>query len=269
MTGLQQRPITKCGLDENGRFLSGSQHPDWKDFLEPELENARFGSWTIVSRKIERRGKHFYVRVRCDCGAEDWKLLNNLREGKSTACRPCSTRERHRKAGNMLVNSPAEKSLQGRITAIMQRCTNPKDRNWKNYGGRGIRFKFSSLKECADYLISLHPAEGWKGYEVDRIDNNGHYEPGNLRRVTSAVNLQNRRRTVWVEYLGQKVVQAHLWHLIKTDHPDFSFGPAKVRTLLEQGMRPEDIPSYVRHGKRVSTTFVTPDPAIVSLYRDA
>jgi hypothetical protein len=72
-----------------------------------------------------------------------------------------------------------------------------------------------------------------------------------------------------VQYRGQRVVQAHLWHLIKTDHPNFSFGPAKVRTLLQQGMKPEDIPNYVRQGKRVSTTSETPDPGIVSLYRDA
>lgn len=105
------------------------------------------------------------------------------------------------------------------------------------------------------------------GYEVDRIDNNGHYRPGNIRRATQALNRQNRRRTVWVEYHGQRVVQAHLWHLIKTDYPEFSFGPAKVRTLLKQGMKPEDIPSYQRCGGRRSTTLDTPDPVIVSLYR--
>jgi hypothetical protein len=267
MTGLQQQQTTKCGLDESGRFLSGSRHPDWKDLLEPELENARFGSWTIVSRNIQRRGKHIYANVRCDCGKEDWKVLDNLRRGLSTACRPCSTTARHHKAGNMIISSEAERTLQGRITAIIQRCTNPNDKNWKNYGGRGIEFRFSSTKECADYLTSLHPAEDWRGLEIDRIDNNRHYEAGNLRRATQAQNRQNRRKTRWVSYNGQMVVKNHLWHLIKTDFPAFDFGPGKVRTLVEQGMDPNDIPQYTRVGYRMSTTSKTPDPAIVSLYR--
>jgi hypothetical protein len=268
MMGSRRQKITPFGLDEKGRFLSGSQHPDWKDLLEPELENARFGSWTITSREIERRGKHIYARVRCDCGTEDLVFLSNLTRGLSTRCTSCRTKERHRKAGNMLLNSREERLLQKRVESVFQRCNNPNDKGYRNYGARGIRCLFPSKKQLLDYLLSLHPAKDWMGYEVDRIDNNGHYEPGNLRRATQAVNRQNRRRTVWVEYLGQRVVQSHLWHLIKKDHPAFQFGPGKVRTLLEQGMKPEDIPNYARRGKRVSTTFVTPDHAIVSLYRE-
>lgn len=267
MTGSRQPQITKCGLDENGRFLSGSQHPDWKDLLEPEWESARFGSWTVVSRKIQRRGKHIYIQVRCDCGTQDWKLWDNIRRGLSTRCASCRTKERHRKAGNMLIRSPEERLLQGRITSIIQRCNNPSDKNYQNYGGRGICFKFQSIKECADYLTSLHRAEDWGGYEIDRIDNNGHYEPGNLRRVTPAENRQNRRCTRWVSYRGQDVVHGHLWHLIKSDFPDFDFGPSKVRALLEQGMDPNTIPSYCRVGQRRSMTSQMPDPDIVLLYR--
>ena len=207
MTDSRRHRTTRSGLDSSGQFPSGKQHPDWKDFLEPELEGARFGSWTIFSRKIQRRGKHIYAQVRCDCGTEDWKVLDNLKRGRSTACRPCSMRGRHEKAGNMLVCSPAQRKLQRRITAMIQRCTNPNDRNWPNYGGRGIELRFQSTKECSDYLMQLHPAEDWMGYEIDRIDNNGHYERGNLRRATTTQNIINRRRTVWVEYQGQKVVK--------------------------------------------------------------
>ena len=73
---------------------------------------------------------------------------------------------------------------------------------------------------------------------------------------------------MWVTYKGQKVVQGHLWHLIKTDHPDFEFGAGKVITLLGEGMLADEIPKYVRRGLRKSTTSRTPDPAIVSLYRE-
>jgi len=269
MTVSQQRRTTRYGLDEDGRFLSGSQHPDWKDLLEPELENKQFGSWTITTREIQRRGKHIYAHVRCVCGTEDWKLLENLRRGRSTCCMSCRTKERHRKAGNMLSSSTAETKLSHRVESIFQRCNNPKDRGYRNYGGRGIRCLFATKRDLFEYLLSLHSAQEWLGYEIDRIDNNGPYAPGNLRRATPAQNLQNRRRTQWVSYKGQQVVQAHLWHLIKTDHPEFEFGPGKVRTLLQEGMSPDAIPSYRRVGSRRSTTSGTPDPAIVSLYRES
>jgi hypothetical protein len=258
----------KYGLDENGRFLSGSQHPDWKDLLEPELENARFGSWTITTRELQRRGKHIYAHVRCDCGTEDWKVLDNLRRARSKCCMSCRTKERHRKAGNMLVSSEDEQKLQRRVEAVFQRCNNPRDPGYKNYGGRGVRCLFKSKNELFRYLMELHRAEDWAGYEIDRINNDGHYAVGNLRRATQSQNRQNRRRTVWVTYREQSVVQGHLWHLIKTDYPDFEFSLGKVITLLREGMPPDEIPHYKRVGERRSTTSKTPDPAIVSLYRE-
>lgn len=269
MTVLPQQLITKSGSDKTGHFPSGSQHPDWKDLLEPEWENARFGSWTVVSRSIQRRGKHIYAQVRCGCGAEDWKVFDNLKRGLSTRCPSCRSKERHRKAGNMLIRSPAEALLQRRVESIFQRCRNKNDRNYRNYGGRGIKCLFSSKKALFSHLLSMHSAEDWKGYEIDRIDNNGHYAPENLRRATQAQNRQNRRRTQWVSYDGQQVVQGHLWHLVKTDFPDFDFGPSKVRALLEQGLDANDIPHYLRVGLRRSMTSRMPDPAIVSLYRGA
>lgn len=269
MTDSQRRRTTMSGLAPTGQFPSGELHPDWKDLLEPALENARFGSWTVVSREIRRRGKHIYAKVRCACGEEDWKVLDNLKRGRSKSCMSCRSKARHAREGNMLAKSSAERLLQRRVESIFQRCNNPNDRGYRNYGGRGVECRFPSKLSLFRYLLSLHSAEEWRGYEIDRIDNNGHYEPGNLRRATQAQNRQNRRRTVWVTYRGQQVVQAHLWHLIKLDHPDFEFSPAKVRKLLEDGVLADDIHKHRRVGFRRSTTLKMPDPAIVSLYRDA
>lgn len=193
MTDSQPPLTTKCGLDASGRFLSGSQHPDWKGSLEPGMGNARFGSWTIVAREIQRRGRHIYARVRCDCGTEDWKVLDNLRRGRSTQCKSCRTTNMHKKAGHLLVTSPDLRSLQGRASAIFQRCKNPKDPSFKNYGQRGVQCRFPSVKALVNYLCSLHPAEDWAGFDIDRIDNNGHYAEGNIRRATRSQNLLNRR----------------------------------------------------------------------------
>ena len=75
---------------------------------------------------------------------------------------------------------------------INQRCNNPSDVAYRHYGGRGIKNKFKSFDELADYInndLRVDP----RGFDMDRIDNNGNYEKGNIRFVTHAENLRNRR----------------------------------------------------------------------------
>ena len=77
---------------------------------------------------------------------------------------------------------------------ILQRCLNINDINYKNYGGR-------SIKVCNEWLefISFRDwalKNGYKkGLQIDRINNNGNYEPNNCRFVTSQINNQNQRTT--------------------------------------------------------------------------
>lgn len=86
---------------------------------------------------------------------------------------------------------------------IIQRCYNPYAKNYRNYGGRGIRMleewrrDFSAFEEfCL--------ANGWKpGLQVDRIDNDDGYYPGNIRFVTSADNLWNKRSNNLITYKGE------------------------------------------------------------------
>lgn len=75
------------------------------------------------------------------------------------------------------------------------RCEDPQDPSYKNYGGRGIQFRFASYWE---FLSFLGPRpKGWRGkrplYSLDRIDNDGHYEPGNVRWATRSQQNKNRR----------------------------------------------------------------------------
>lgn len=91
---------------------------------------------------------------------------------------------------------------------IIQRCCNPNAKNYRNYGGRGIRIcnewreNFSAFEE---FCLS----NGWEyGLQVDRIDNNKGYSPDNIQFVTRAENLRNKRTNHLITFLGETLCAA-------------------------------------------------------------
>lgn len=85
--------------------------------------------------------------------------------------------------------------------SMMNRCTNKNCKQWKNYGGRGI-----SVCQRWHNFLNFFQDMGLKPflkYDLDRIDNNGNYEPGNCRWVTRKVNARNRRNNHFITYQGQ------------------------------------------------------------------
>ena len=69
-----------------------------------------------------------------------------------------------------------------------RRCTSPKSKSWKDYGGRGIKFLFESFEQ---FFAELGPRP--EGKSLDRIKNNGNYEPGNVRWATKDEQNENKR----------------------------------------------------------------------------
>lgn len=69
------------------------------------------------------------------------------------------------------------------------RCSNPNSHRWHSHGGRGIEFRFNSFKDFIEH-IGKRP----DGLSLDRIDNDGHYEAGNVRWTTRSVQMANRRK---------------------------------------------------------------------------
>ena len=74
---------------------------------------------------------------------------------------------------------------------MRQRCSNPKAGKWSYYGGRGITVcdRWSSFK---NFLADMGRRPG-AGYSIDRIDNDGNYEPGNCRWATQGEQRRNSR----------------------------------------------------------------------------
>lgn len=72
------------------------------------------------------------------------------------------------------------------------RCSNPNHKRYADYGGRGIRFCFPNV---AAFLAELGPKpQDGQRYTVDRVDNSGNYEPGNIQWATYRQQANNRRK---------------------------------------------------------------------------
>lgn len=92
----------------------------------------------------------------------------------------------HRAKKHGMHNSPEYNAF----CSAKQRCTNPQMRNFKDYGGRGIRFLFDSFD---DFIaeVGLRPSSS---HSIDRYPNNdGHYEKGNVRWATRSEQQSNKR----------------------------------------------------------------------------
>lgn len=195
MTGSQPRRTTKSSRNADGSFRSGKQHPKWLGSNVPELKGAVFGSVTIMSSQIHRVNGSAYVKARCVLtGITKLTSLNNLKHGKTTSFLKNGRRP-----------TPHAEVLGRRYDAILARCSNPDHRQWENYGGRGIKCLFKTRMEFIQWVSANLPHKDYRGVEIDRKNNDGHYEPGNLRLATRTEQVRNRRNTKKVMWRGSLI----------------------------------------------------------------
>lgn len=76
---------------------------------------------------------------------------------------------------------------------VKTRCENPNAINYERYGERGIKCKFTSIEDFRNYIVNELQIDP-RNLTIDRINNNGHYEKGNIRFITQAENNKNKRK---------------------------------------------------------------------------
>lgn len=76
--------------------------------------------------------------------------------------------------------------------SMVQRCTNPKHPNYADYGGRGVRVCEEWRNSSAAFLAYVGKRPSSR-HSLDRVNNDGNYEPGNVRWVTWSTQVRNRR----------------------------------------------------------------------------
>lgn len=163
---------------------------------------ARFGSRTVQGHSEGR------ATVRCECGRVDTLDARCLRRG-GHRCRSCSAIEvSETKSDAHTITDPKLRALWAhRRSGAISRCYDPRHKAYPNYGARGIKvFQewLDSPEAWFKYAITLD--DWWMhGMDLDRIDNDKGYEPGNLRIVSRSENTRNRRSTAWIEIKGERI----------------------------------------------------------------
>ena len=194
MTDSQQPLIISYGSKGNrGRYNLESPPPAAHISYKPEMVGLQYGWVKIISaeKRWNQNQNHCYVLTKCmGCGSIQWQDLNNLQRHISLGCQHCSQPRR------------IPEWLCKRLTAAKQRCENPQNPGFVNYGARGIKFCFQSVTEAGMYMIRQFGLPDQK-MEIDRIDTNGDYAPGNLRFADHRTNCINQRRNVLSEFLQE------------------------------------------------------------------
>lgn len=168
--------------------------------------------------------RHRYVRCVCECGGEWSGRLSRLRRGDTVSC-GC---ERIRKATKHGQHGTVEYFT---WKTIRQRCTNPNHPKYKLYGGRGISLCESWTSSFDNFWRDMGPRPT-PLHSVDRIDNNGNYEPANCRWADKRQQSNNTRRCIMLTFYG-KTMSASEWGRIS------QVSPTTIHARLRMGWSPK------------------------------
>lgn len=177
-----------CGCDRLPRIKTSN------------MAGLRFGEWTVIETLSLRYRREPFCLCVCSCGTKREVAAHNLKQGASLSC-GCIGRKKA--CDRHFIHGLTETSEHHIWKTMIARCENKRSRKYASYGARGIRV---CPKWRASFIAFLNDMgrRPTPRHSIDRINNEGNYEPSNCRWATPTEQSCNRRVTIYVEFNGRK-----------------------------------------------------------------
>lgn len=166
------------------------------------IEDKEVHGWTPI-RFVERAKGWDVWLCRCRCGTERRILWEKVIRGQTKSCGCLGRKAQARKVRKHgLATIPEYKVWR----CMIQRCENPAWQSYPYYGGRGIKVceRWHDIRKFIKDM-GRRPSEK---HQLDRMDNNGNYEPGNVRWVTKTEQARNQKNNHRLTYKGETLTVA-------------------------------------------------------------
>lgn len=170
-----------------------------------DLVGKTFGFLTVIGlHSASRNGLGGTWVCKCECGITRVMPGRVLKVARPHNC-GCKTPEllRKRAVTHGMAGSKERAPEYRSWYAMKQRCLNPKSKQYGSYGGRGIKICQEWIDSFEKFFEVMGPAP--KGFELDRKDVDGDYEPDNCKWSSHKDQQRNKQNTVWVEFEGKTV----------------------------------------------------------------
>ncbi len=161
------------------------------------LTGKKFGKWEVIKRMPNKPSGIAQWLCRCECGVEKIIDGGSLRRGQSGGCASCRCAQ---KTHGHTANGKRSRTFRS-WEAMKARCHDPKNIGYARYGGRGIQVCDRWRESFQVFLedMGARPID----MSIDRIDNDGNYEPANCRWASRIDQARNKRRNRLITFRGK------------------------------------------------------------------
>jgi hypothetical protein len=163
-----------------------------------DITGKKFGRLTVIELVGVSPHRKALWRCKCDCGNFSIVVISNLLNGTTKSC-GCMNRDQI--IGRSYKHGLSDSHEYSVYLGMLSRCYNKNNTEYKNYGGRGIKVCDRWRESFLNFFGDM--GECPNRYTIDRINNDGDYEPENCRWIDTLRQANNKRTNRYLTYKGE------------------------------------------------------------------